>query len=295
MSAVPNGPPTTVMVAALPEPPHTYAAEAVVTPTFYTDIGFSPSVEDPRSLVFIRAPGAPKLPDAMLTLRQEFVRTARVVSVLFEEEKEIRRDLFNQLHVAADCGFRGPSASIEDGRDNLAEVRENIADRAIRIRDQRLRQYTWQALVFGVIPMLMGVVLLLTDGFGYLKLASPGSVYDQLTAWVLAAFWIPAGASICVWGEFALRMQAGLTYEQLLNLDPSRWRPGQRLIVTVGISFIFAFILAFKIIQVGVGSILLNDFIDKTPALALAVGGVTALAFATVRDIIFRASPAERR
>ena len=90
-------------------------------------------------------------------------------------------------------------------------------------------------------------------------------------------------------------MQAGLNYDQLLNLDPSRWKPMQRLMITIGIAFIFAFLLAFKIVQVGIGSILLNDFIDKTPGLALAVGGITALAFATVRDIIFRISPAERK
>lgn len=86
-------------------------------------------------------------------------------------------------------------------------------------------------------------------------------------------------------------MQGGLSYEQLLNLDPSRWRPGQRLLITIGISFILAFLLAYNAIQVGLGSLLLNDFAGKTPAMALAVGGITGLAFAAVKDIVFRVQP----
>ena len=84
---------------------------------------------------------------------------------------------------------------------------------------------------------------------------------------------------------------ARVSYEQLLNLDPSRWRPRQRLLITVGISFIFAFLLAYNAVQVGIGSLLLNDFVSKTPAMALAVGGITGLAFAAVQDIIYRVKP----
>jgi hypothetical protein len=86
-------------------------------------------------------------------------------------------------------------------------------------------------------------------------------------------------------------MHAGLSYEQLLKLDPSRWQPGQRLLITIGISFIFAFLFDYDAIQVGLGSLLLNDFAKKTPAMALAVGGITGLAFAAVQDIIFRIKP----
>jgi hypothetical protein len=135
-------------------------------------------------------------------------------------------------------------------------------------------------------------VLLLTAGFGWLHRPDPNQPYDPIFAWCLAAFWIPAGAAICVWAEFALRTQAGLSYEQLLNLDPSRWRPRQRLLITVGVAFIFAFLLAFDTVQVGLGSLLLNDFVRKTLALALAVGGITGLAFAALQDIIFRIQPA---
>jgi hypothetical protein len=268
------------------------AARSAPGSVFYKEIDFAPSSENPRRLVFVSAEGASKLPDEMLVLRQDYERTARLVSVLFEDEVATRKDIFLLLHQGADRGLRGPEFSIEDGRTNLLEARETIVDLAHKIRDQRLREYTRLLVLFGVAPLLLGVAVFLTAGFGWLNRPAPNRPYDELFAWSLAALWIPAGASICVWAEFALRMQAGLSYEQLLNLDPSRWRPGQRLLITVGISFIFAFLLAFDAVQVGVGSLLLNDFAKNTPGLALAVGGITGLAFAAVQDIIFRVKPA---
>ena len=139
--------------------------------------------------------------------------------------------------------------------------------------------------------MCIGAVIFLSNGFGFFARTAAGQTYDSLFAWSIALFWIPAGAAICVWAEFALRMQAGLSYEQLLALDPSRWRPSQRLLITVGISFIFAFLLAYDAVQVGLGNLLLNDFVRKTPAMSLAVGGATSLSFAAVQDTIFRLKP----
>lgn len=260
-------------------------------PTYYKDIKLAPSVENPRRLIFIAVSSAGKPPDEMILLRQDYERTARIASLLFEDEVETRKELFLLLHAAADRGLRGPAFNIDDGRANLVEVREIIVDYAHNVRNRRLKEYTKLLVLFGVLPLICGVVVLLTSGFGSLSRPPIGEPYDPLFAWILAACWIPAGAAICVWGEFALRMQAGLSYDQLLSLDPSRWRPGQRLLITVGISFIFAFLLAFDAVQVGIGSLLLNEFDKRSPAMALAVGGITGLAFAAVQDIIFRIKP----
>jgi len=223
--------PETSPVPEQPAGPDTLSKER---PTYYTEIKLSPSKQDPQRLVFIAAPGVQKPPDDLLALRQDFERTARVASILFEEERDVRSDIFLGLHGAADRGLRGPNFNIEDGRANLVEMRETVTDSAHRIRDNRLRQYTVLALIFGVVPLLLGAVILQTNGLGYFNKPSGDKPYDPLFIWIIAAFWIPAGASICVWGEFALRMQGGLAYEQLLNLDPSRWRPSQRLIITSG-------------------------------------------------------------
>jgi hypothetical protein len=218
------------------------------------------------------------------------------VSVLFDKEREHRLEIFMMLHMAADRAFRGPGFSLEDGAANLENAKNAITDRAHTIRDQRLRSYTRYAVVLGIAPLLFGLALLLTDGFGRFPLDATGErPYGLLFNWLLAACWIPAGATICVWAEFALRMQAGLSFDQLLNMDPSRWRPGQRVLITIGIAFILSYLLAFDVFQVGLGGILLNDFVTKQPLLSLAVGGVTGLAFVAVRDIIYQAKPVERK
>lgn len=98
-----------------------------------------------------------------------------------------------------------------------------------------------------------------------------------------------------VWIEFGLRMQAGLEFDQLLRMDPSRWRPRQRLAITIGTAFVFAFLLASNAIQIGVGNLLLNDFLRKSLWLSLAVGGVTGLAFPAVMAIVFQMRPSPRQ
>ncbi|HLH98758.1 MAG TPA: hypothetical protein VKW08_26915 [Xanthobacteraceae bacterium] len=267
------------------------ASEDSQATVFYREIKLAPSVEDPRRLVFVSAGTGATAPDEVLLLRQDYERTARVVAVLFDDEKDTRKELFLLLHEAADRGLRGSAFSIEDGRANLVEVRETILDYAHKVRNRLLQKYTSLLVIFGVLPLLLGAIVLLTSCFGWFERPATGEPYNPVFAWVIAVFWIPAGAAICVWGEFALRMQGGLTYDQLLILDPSRWRPSQRLLITVGVSFIFAFLLAFDAVQVGLGSLLLNDFAKKTPAMSLAVGGITGLAFASVQDIIFRIRP----
>lgn len=113
----------------------------------------------------------------------------------------------------------------------------------------------------------------------------------NLNILLIALFWVPAGAAFCVWAEFALRSGGDVGYDKLLYMDLERWRPRDRLIVTIGVSYMLAFVLGIQLFQVGLGNVLLNDFIDKRPAVALAVGGITGLAFPYVKDLIYRLKP----
>jgi hypothetical protein len=107
--------------------------------SFYKEIALAPSLDDPRRLVFIAEAGAPQPRQDVLALRQDYVRTARVVSIMFEDAKDTRKELFTLLHQSADRGLRGPDFSIEGGRANLDEVQDAITDHAIAVRDRRLR------------------------------------------------------------------------------------------------------------------------------------------------------------
>jgi hypothetical protein len=105
---------------------------------------------------------------------------------------------------------------------------------------------------------------------------------------------IAAGATISVWAEFVLRVHEELTYKKVLSLDVGRWRPAERVGITIVVSFILDFLLSFNVFQVGVGGLLLNEFVN-TPLIALTVGGITGLSFTAVRDIIYRAKPEAQR
>src|SRR5689334_13316555 len=91
---------------------------------FYKEIKLAPSVDDPRP------------PEEMILLRAEYDRTARMVSVLFQDDINRRKELFLLLHQAADQGFRGSEWNLEDGKANLFETRETILDYAHDIRSK---------------------------------------------------------------------------------------------------------------------------------------------------------------
>src|SRR5580692_12004843 len=111
------------------------SALTINKPIFYSKLELAPSVNDPRRLVFVVPTGAPKPPDEILLLRQDYERTARVAAVLFEDEPATRIEIFKLMHEAADR-LRGSNWNIDDGQANLVEVRENILDYAHKIRSK---------------------------------------------------------------------------------------------------------------------------------------------------------------
>jgi hypothetical protein len=195
------------------------------------------------------------------------------------------------MHRAADRGLRGPYHSVADGRANLVEVRDLVTDEALKVRDARLHTYNVLLLGLGVAPCALGLLLSKLPKAIEFMLASP---LPAIASHMAVALFLVSGATICVWAEFVLRVHSGLTFDELLNLDVGRWRPRQRVTIAIVISFLFAFLLAFDVIQVGLGGLLLNQF-QKTPELALAVGGITGFAFPSVREILYRLKPEERR
>jgi hypothetical protein len=91
------------------------SALTINKPIFYSKLELAPSVNDSRRLVFVVPTGAPKPPDEILLLRQDYERTARVAAVLFEDEPATRIEIFKLMHEAADR-LRGSNCNIEDGQ-----------------------------------------------------------------------------------------------------------------------------------------------------------------------------------
>jgi hypothetical protein len=261
----------------------------------YFDIELVPSERNPTEFRLVREPGAPQEPLEMADLRREYFKVVEIILTVFQDDESTRREMVTRAAEYAKIGLVGDDYDLSLAKENLDSIKKELEDKAYRMRSEWLKKYTYLALYAIFIPtVLAGIVILYAADhsmyFGQRDVAGSPSTVSLL----IAAFWIPAGAAFGVWIEFALRTGNQMKYESLLEMDPDRWRPGQRILITIAVAYAFAFVLGIKVVQVGLGTVLLNDFVDKRPEAALAIGGVAGLAFPFVRDILSRLRPETR-
>jgi hypothetical protein len=70
---------------------------ASIQSEFYRQIELDPSPNDPKRLTFVAAPGAGPVPDNMRMLRRDYEETARIVSVLFADKPELRKEIVGAI------------------------------------------------------------------------------------------------------------------------------------------------------------------------------------------------------
>jgi hypothetical protein len=263
------------------------SSDAGAHPAYYSEVVF---VEEDNRLDFTRAAGSQVPPTAYRELRRQIDDVARLVRVLFQDDKTRLAKFFEELHLTADSGLRGANSSLEIGADNLQDVKNHIADEFPAVRG---KIWWWN---FGLLVATTAVcglassVLHQTTG-SWLPNANANSIGPSLE---LAAFLIPLGVVIGLFVEFIFRVSDDVPYEQLRAINPGRWKPFQRTFNTLIVAYVFAGILGVGAFQVGVASVLLNDFVDKKPALSLAIGFVTGFAFPFVRDLVQQFRPVRR-
>jgi hypothetical protein len=231
----------------------------------------------------------------MAELRREYFKVAEIILTVFQDDKVTRREMITRVADYAKIGLVGYDFDLSLARDNLSSIQKELETVAYRMRREWLQKYTKIALYYIFFPtILVGAGILYAARHGLYFSESDLTGSPSVVSLLVAAFWIPAGAAFGVWIEFALRTGSQMKYESLLEMDLDRWRPGQRILITIAVAFAFAFVLGIKIVQVGLGTVLLNDFIDKRPEAALAVGGLAGLAFPYVRDLLGRLRPETR-
>jgi hypothetical protein len=263
------------------------SSDAATHPAYYSDILY---VEIDKRLDFKRAAGPQAPPIAYRQLRRQIEDVARLVRILFQDDKARLNKFFAMLHITADSGLRGPNSSLEIGADNLQDVKDSIADEFPAVRG---KIWWWN---FGILVATAAVcglaagVLHYTTG-SWIPTMQANSIWPSLK---LAAFLIPLGVVIGLFVEFIFRVSDDVPYEQLRAINPGRWKPFQRAFNTVLVAYIFAGMLGVGAFQVGVASVLLNDFIDKKPELSLAIGFVSGFAFPYVRDLVQQFHPVKR-
>jgi H+/Cl- antiporter ClcA len=194
------------------------------------------------------------------------------------------------LHLTADSGLRGPNSDLDIGLDNLQDVKNDIADEFPAVRG---KIWWWNCgILIGAIAiclLAMGVYHNFTNSW-----IPAVSASSKLPSIWLAAFLIPLGAAIGLFVEFVFRVNDDVPYDQLRTINPGRWKPFQRAFNTIIVGYIFAGILGIGAFQVGVASVLLNDFIGDKPILSLVIGFVTGFAFPYVRDLVQQFRPVKR-
>jgi hypothetical protein len=241
----------------------------------------SPSEHDPFTLVYVPDDAIPERPADLSKFMGEYSGVARTAGILFADDVDQRKILLHRICENAKGVFCRTRFSVVDAEAGLSACRQLVMDSSIIARRKSLREYTRLLYRAGFLPCLVAVMFYKTSELW--KDLNP--VLYSLTTLIFTGALIAAGATISVWAEFVLRVHEELTYEKVLSLDVGRWRPAERVGIAIVVSFILSFLLAFNVFQVGVGGLLLNDFI-KTPMIALAVGGITGLSFTAVRDII---------
>ena len=196
-----------------------------------------------------------------------------------------RKGLFQALRDTADVGLVGARHSVNTGIDDLDYVKNHIADQFPVVRSYFWNQY----LRF----MAWGILLFAGGGIAYSQLPAEGAYPLALTI-VISAFWIPFGILVGLFLEYAYRVDAEIPFDKLREINPGRWDPLQRFVNTVITGAVFAILLGTKVFTVGVGSLVLNDFVGKQPYLSLVIGFFTGFATPYVQDLIRQVRPANK-
>ncbi|MDQ6703648.1 MAG: hypothetical protein M3Z96_11380 [Pseudomonadota bacterium] len=250
------------------------------------------SLDNPRMLNIERPNNAPDPPDSMLVLWRAIQDTARAVATLFAHDTAKLKEFFEGLYIAAETGLVGRNYSLQIGWDNLKEARDRIADAFPAVRDRYWKFY-FRSLLILLVFLPLGGTLYYASVRGLWGIPKPDAKgsFDLWIITFLAFFWIPVGASFGIFLEFIFSVDRQVPFDKLLTINPNRWHPFQQLINTVLVAWVFAFVMGTNFFQIGVASVLLNEFATTKPYLCLAVGFVTGFAFPYVRDIMYKLKP----
>jgi len=254
-------------------------------PVYYEAV--SVADDDPSRLKFKRPPTAEPPPPAVRAMRRQVEDVSRLVRILFQDDKARREQFIRQLKEAAESGLVGPNSNVEIGLENLQDVKDGIADAYTAIRNK----LWWANLV--LLGAAAACCIIASAGFFFWGTQSLWLATGGAPLYVAMGLMIFLGAMAGLFVEFIFRVNDDIPYDQLRAINPGRWKPLHRALNTTIVAAIFAAILAAKILQVGVGGVLLNDFVTKS-WLALVIGFVTGFSFPYVRDLVQQVRPVSR-
>jgi hypothetical protein len=258
-----------------------------------------PSAEDPTGIDLKMS--EPRVPQdqEMRDLVRDIFAVEHVIRLLFQAKKykPERQQFFGGLLRTATVGLCGTDYDVKAGQLDLSLTKDEIADAFPLLRDDLWKSYfavvVWFTLIFATLGCLAYYHLFVQQVFADHNKALLKAV-PALPQICLAAVLIPLGVPIGIFLEFVFRVGEKTDYEGLLAINPGRWKPWKRTASTLITAYVFAFIVGINAFQIGIGGVLLNNFISTQPWLSIAVGFVTGFTFPYVRDIVTQFKP-ERR
>ena len=251
----------------------------MTTPLYFREItAFPPG--DESEIVFNKG-GAQKkqLPPAYQAFLTDLELAANQVRSAFDLEfPEARARLINALTHTARVGLGGAHPNLSLGKSQFEVVKLKIANEAYQIRRDRIhRMIQWSpAWVVGIIALLSIWFLLNNIAptiANEIKL-TPKSVSDfgtSVGAYGMALFGVVFGSLLMAFGR-----NRNITFENFTQIKTYRLGVVKYLTFLSVLAAIIMILLYHKVVQFGLGTIVLNDFIEF-PSYGVIIGLVCAV------------------
>jgi hypothetical protein len=228
--------------------------------------GFDLDPPEPQNLKARQSPNGPELPKEFLALEGDIFKGVRTLrDVVNPPESELKKHL-EYFRNTATVGLAGDNPSIDTGRQHLKSTQADLVDLAQRTCISRFVRGAWSIGLLCIFFGGIGTVASL-DEFIHAYAAGLVSEGPDIINLVRAFFsaLIGIGLGLILKGY---RLRYNTTYETLASSTFSDYQPfgqfGRILAITIGTMVV----LYLRVIVLGVGPYLLNDF-AKEPWIAM--------------------------
>jgi hypothetical protein len=227
---------------------------------------------------------------AILFHRECEVAALRVSDTI--TDKKIRKEILESLLAAAQLGLGGPSPNLDEGKQYFEFFKMHVVRAAEDRRSLWVKEILEKSTYILIAAFLAIEFWAFATGPGgksgaHVFLPEDASAYGVVNVAIKILGILVFALLGAVGGNllFVLLRGRNVTYDNFDRLNPYRFGVNLYLTYLVLLVLVTLLTLAFKIITIGVGSLVLNDFVTNIP-LAIVVGLVCALAEATLATLI---------
>jgi len=243
-------------------------------PKYFDEISAHPA-ENPREIKYIlKSANLERLPEEYRLFQAELDITAGRIRKAFDpSHSDIRADLVLRLMHVARQGLGGDEPDIETAKVQFETVKSDVANAAYLLRSKRIHgMLHWSPAWLTAAFILFGAWFLISSNTAALRksLSIPETEITTAAMFLaglgMALIGVILGSLLMV---FALNRN--LTFENFSSVRLYQLGPFKYLLFVSLLTVVVAILLAFEVVQIGLGGSLLNDF-TKMPSLGVLIG-----------------------